>query len=211
MESGTPAPPEKPRQVAILVLEEDAENAVAVRQLLDSEGWRVHIVTDSDLLLNELRNGEWTLVVVNVAVTGTDSAAFTTLRELASVPADEGGRIRVLYIVPEMANIKYVQSLQQARLPYVARPFNFHDFIQKVSDLLFEVHAIAAPLRQVSREFGVVRKKKLEASRANNSMFASREAYSYSEEEVAEYERQEASSSRRHKPRTNLGDPNGQP
>jgi len=209
MESGTPAPPEKLRQVAILVLEEDAENAVAVRQLLDSEGWRVHIVTDSDLLLNELRNGEWTLVVASVAVTGTDSAAFTTLRELASVPADEGGRIRVLYIVPEMANIKYVQSLEQARLPYVARPFNFHDFIQKVSDLLFEVHAIAAPLRQVSREFGVVRKKKLEASRTNNSMFASREAYSYSEEEVAEYERQEASSSRRHKPRTNLGDPNG--
>ena len=209
MESGIPAPPEKPRQVAILVLEEDAENAVAVRQLLDSEGWRVHIVTDSDLLLNELRNGEWTLVVASVAVTGTDSAAFTTLRELASVPADEGGRIRVLYIVPEMANIKYVQSLEQARLPYVARPFNFHDFIQKVSDLLFEVHAIAAPLRQVSREFGVVRKKKLEASRTNNSMFASREAYSYSEEEVAEYERQEASSSRRHKPRTNLGDPNG--
>ena len=114
MESGTPAPPEKPRQVAILVLEKDAENAGAVRQLLDSEGWRVHIVTDSDLLLNELRNGEWTLVVVNVAVTGTDSAAFTTLRELASVPADEGGRIRVLYIVPEMANIKYVQSLQLA-------------------------------------------------------------------------------------------------
>ena len=181
MESGIPAPPEKPRQVAILVLEEDAENAVAVRQLLDSEGWRVHIVTDSDLLLNELRNGEWTLVVASVAVTGTDSAAFTTLRELASVPADEGGRIRVLYIVPEMANIKYVQSLEQARLPYVARPFNFHDFIQKVSDLLFEVHAIAAPLRQVSREFGVVRKKKLEASRTNNSMFASREAYSYSE------------------------------
>src|SRR3984893_16412964 len=208
MDSGKTNLAEKPRQVAILVLEEDAENAAAVRQLLDSEGWRVHIVADSDLLLNELRNGEWTLVVVHVAVTGTDSAAFTTLRELASVPADEGGRIRVLYIVPEMANIKYVQSLQQARLPYVARPFNFHDFIQKVSDLLFEVHAIAAPLRQVSREFGVVRKKKQDATRGNNSMFASRESYSYSEEEVAEYERQEASSSKRHKPRINLGDPN---
>src|ERR1700693_5114551 len=209
MESGAPTQPEKPRQVAILVLEEDADNAAAVRQLLDSEGWRVAIVGDPNLLLNELRNGEWALVVANVAVTGTDSAAFTTLRELASVPADEGGRIRVLYIVPEMADIKYVQMLEQARLPYVARPFNFHDFIQKVSDLLFEVHAIAVPLRQVSREFGVVRKKKLEASRTNNSMFASRESYSYSEEEVAEYERREASSSRRHKPRTNLGDPNG--
>src|ERR1700737_3298160 len=208
MESGAPTPAEKPPQVAILVLEEDAGNAAPVRQLLDSEGWRVHIVTDSNLLLKELRNGEWTLVVANVAVTSTDGAAFTTLRELASVPAEEGGRIRVLFIVPEMADIKYVQLLEQARLPYVARPFNFHDFIQKVSDLLFEVHAIAAPLRQVSREFGVVRKKKLEASRTNNSMFASRESYSYSEEEVAEYERQEASSGRRHKPRIDLGDPN---
>lgn len=208
MESGAPTQPEKPRQVAILVLEEDADNAAAVRQLLDSEGWRVAIVADPNLLLNELRNGEWALVVANVAVTGTDSAAFTTLRELASVPADEGGRIRVLYIVPEMADIKYVQMLVNARLPYVVRPFNFHDLIQKVSDLLFEVHAIAVPLRQVGHEFGVVRKKKLQASRTNNSMFASRESYSYSEEEVAEYERQEASSSRRHKPRTNLGDPN---
>jgi DNA-binding response OmpR family regulator len=208
MESGTPTTAEKPRQVAILVLEEDAENAEAVRQLLDSEGWRFHIVTDANLLLNELRNGEWALVVANVAVMGTDSAAFTTLQELASVPAEEGGRIRVLFIVPEMADIKYAQLLERARLPYIVRPFNFHDLIQRVSDLLFEVHAIAAPLRQVGREFGVVRKKKQEAGRANNSMFASRESYSYSEEEVAEYERQEASSSRRHKPRTNLGDPN---
>jgi len=208
MQSGTPTTAEKPRQVAILVLEEDAENAEAVRQLLDSEGWRVLIVTDSNLLLNELRNGEWALVVANVAITGTEGAAFITLRELASVPAEDGGRIRVLFIVPEMADIKYVQLLDQARLPFVARPFNFHDFIQKVSDLLFEVHAIAVPLRQVSREFGVVRKKKQDASRGNNSMFASRESYSYSEEEVAEYERQEASSSKRHKPRINLGDPN---
>ena len=208
MQSGTPTTAEKPRQVAILVLEEDAENAEAVRQLLDSEGWRVLIVTDSNLLLNELRNGEWALVVANVAVTGIGSAAFITLQELASVPAEDGGRIRALFIVPEMADIKSVQLLEQARLPYVARPFNFHDFIQKVSDLLFEVHAIAVPLRQVSREFGVVRKKKQDASRGNNSMFASRESYSYSEEEVAEYERQEASSSKRHKPRINLGDPN---
>ena len=208
MESSTPTSPEKPRQVAILVLEDDADNAAAARQLLDSEGWRVHIVTDANLLLNELRNGEWALVVANVAVMGTDSAAFPTLQELASVPADEGGRIRGLYIVPEMSDIKYMRVLEQARLPYVVRPFNFHDLIQKVSDLLFEVHAIAAPLRQVSREFGVVRKKKQDAPRGNNSMFASRESYSYSEEEVAEYERQEASSSRRHKPRINLGDPN---
>jgi DNA-binding response OmpR family regulator len=208
MESSAPTTPERPRQVGILVLEEDAENAAGVRQLLDSEGWRVNIVADPNLLLTELRNGEWALVVANIAVLGTDSAAFITLNELAAVPGDEGGRIRVLYILPEMTGSKYVKTLEQARLPYVARPFHFHDFLEKVSDLLFEVHAIAVPLRQVSYEFGGVRKKRQEAKRVS-SMFAPRDAYSYTEEEVAEYEKQESASSKRHKPRTNLGDPNG--
>lgn len=208
MESAPNNPPEQqPRQVGILVLEESPQNAAAVRQLLDSEGWRVNIVADANLLLAELRNGEWALVVANVAVTGTDSQAFLTLRELAAVPPDEGGRIRVLYIVPEMTGSTYVKTLEKSHLPYVTRPFHFHDFLEKVSDLLFEVHAIAMPLRQVSYEFGGVRKKKLEASR-NNSMFASRSDFSYTEEEVEEYERQESASSKRHKPRTNLGDPN---
>jgi hypothetical protein len=73
-----------------------------------------------------------------------------------------------------------------------------------------EVNAIAAPLRQVRYEFGGLRKKKREANRTN-SMFASRDEYSYSEEELAEYEKQESESSRnkRGKLRTNLGDPLG--
>jgi DNA-binding response OmpR family regulator len=202
-----PAPAATLKQVGILVLEEDAQNAAGVRQLLDSEGWRVNIVGDPNLLLAELRNGEWALVVANIAVIGTDTPAFLTLQELAAVPSDEGGRMRVLYILPEMTGSKFVKTLEQARLPYVTRPFHFHDFLEKVSDLLFEVNAIATPLRQVSYEFGGVRKKKQEAKRAS-TMFASRSDYSYTEEEVAEYEKQESAAGKRHKPRTNLGDPN---
>ncbi len=207
MESAPKPPEPQVRQVGILVLEENPQTAAAVRQLLDSEGWRVNIVADANLLLSELRNGEWALVVANIAVTGTDSPAFITLRELAAVLPEEGGRIRVLYIVPEMTGSTHVKTLEKSHLPYVTRPFHFHDFLEKISDLLFEVHAIAVPLRQVSYEFGGARKKKAETSR-NNSMFASRGDFSYTEEEVAEYERQESSSSKRHKPRTNLGDPN---
>src|SRR5450755_2188800 len=204
MESAPNKPPEQVRQVGILVLEENPQNAAAVRQLLDSEGWRVNTVADANLLLAELRNGEWALVVANVAVTGTDSQAFLTLRELAAVPPDEGGRIRVLYIVPEMTGSTYVKTLEKSHLPYVTRPFHFHDFLEKVSDLLFEVHAIATPLRQVSYELDGVRKKKQEAGRVN-TMFAARDAHTYSEEELSAYELQESSGK---KPRTNLGDPN---
>ena len=94
------------------------------------------------------------------------------------------------------------------RLPYAVRPFHLHDFLEKVSDLLVEVKAIEGPLRMTRREYGEARKRKKEVDRTT-SMFASRDCYVYTEEELAEYEKQEAEAAknRRFKPRTNLGDP----
>ena len=198
----------KPRQVNILVLDEEGPSANALRQVLDSEGWRVRVIGDTKLMLNELKTGEWSLVIANIAMLGIDSQGYAMLRELAGVPAEEGGRVRSLFMVPEMAGGPFVRTLEQARLPYVVRPYHFHDFLEKVSDLLVEVHAIDAPLRQVRYEYDGLRKKKREAGRST-SMFAPRDSYSYSEEELAQYEKQESEQSRirRAKPRGNLGDP----
>jgi DNA-binding response OmpR family regulator len=196
------------KQVNILVLDEEGASANALRQVLDSEGWRVRFIGDMKLLLGELKTGEWSLVIANIGLLGTKSAGFVTLQELSSVPVEEGGRLRCLFLVPELSGSQFVGTLEQARLPYVVRPYHLHDFLEKVSDLLVEVKAIEAPLRQVRYEFGGLRKKKREASRTT-SMFAPRDSYSYSEEELAEYERQESESSRlkRNKPLTNLGNP----
>ena len=201
--------PVEPRQVGLLVLDNDAPGSSAVKQILDSEGWRVRIVPDTKMLLAELKTGEWSLVIANVALTGVDGPAFFTLRELAAVAPEDGGRIRVLFLIPEASGGQYIGHLEINRLPYVIRPYHLHDFLEKVSDLLVEVKAIEAPLRQVRHEFGALRKKKKQAGRSN-SMFASRDSFSYTDEELAEYERQEGeeSKSRRNKPRTNLGDPN---
>jgi DNA-binding response OmpR family regulator len=199
-------PPVAPPQVGILVLDNDAQGASAVKQILDSEGWRVRNVQDTHHLLAELKTGEWSLVIADVAITGVDSPAFITLRELANVAAEDGGRVRALYLIPEAGGSQYIGHLEVNRLHYVIRPYHLHDFLEKVSDLLVEVKAIEAPLRQVRHEFGALRKKKKQTSRSN-SMFASRDSFSYTDEELAEYERQEgeASKSRRNKPRTNLG------
>jgi len=196
------------KPVNILVLDQEGASANALRQVLDSEGWRVKFIDQAKLLLNELKSGEWSLVIANVGLLGTTSPGFVTLRELSNVPVEEGGRVRGLFLVPELSGSQFVRTLEQARLPYVVRPYHLHDFLEKVSDLLVEVKAIEAPLRQVRYEFGGLRKKKREASRTT-SMFASRDSYSYSEEEMAEYERQESESSRskRNKPLTNLGNP----
>jgi len=199
----------EPKQVNILVLDQEGPSATALRQVLDSEGWRVRVIADSKLLLAELKTGEWSLVIANIALLGLDSPGYLTLRELAGVPAEEGGRVRTLFLVPEMAGSQFVGVLEKGRLPYVVRPYHLHDFLEKVSDLLVEVNAIEAPLRQVRYEFGGLRKKRREASRTT-SMFASRDEYSYTEEELAEYEKRESENSRskRNKPLTNLGDPN---
>jgi DNA-binding response OmpR family regulator len=204
--ASTPTPAS--RQVGILVLDDDPANQGALRQILDSEGWRVRVVSDAKLLFAELKSGEWSLVIANVAMTGLDSPLYFTLRELSGVSPAEGARVRVLYLVPEMTGSQYVATLELARLPYVVRPFHLHDFLEKVSDLLVEIKAIEAPLRQVRHEFGQARKKKSQAGRSN-AMFASRDSFSYSDEELAEYERQESESAklRRNRPRTNLGDP----
>ena len=197
-----------PAQVGILVLDSDSQGGSAIRQILDSEGWRVRMVPDATMLLAELKTGEWSLVVANVAEIGLDTPTFIMLRELAVVPAEEGGRVRVLYLIPEASGAQFASHLERARLPYVLRPFHLHDFLEKVSDLLVEVKAIEGPIRQVRHEFGALRKKKKQSGRTT-SMFASRDSYSYTDEELAEYEREEAESSKskRNKPRTDLGNP----
>jgi DNA-binding response OmpR family regulator len=198
--------PVLPPQVGILILDDDDQNRGAIRQILDSEGWRVRLVQDPRQLLTELRSGEWSLVVANVALSGVDTPIFVTLRELSGVSYQEGGRIRVLYLVPELTGKQFTDALELARAPYVLRPFHLHDFLEKVSDLLVEIKAIEAPIRLVRHEFGAIRKKKKMAGRAN-AMFAARDAYSYTDEEITEYEKQEseASKTKRIKPRTDLG------
>jgi DNA-binding response OmpR family regulator len=204
-------PNSEQRQVGLLVLESDPGSSAALKQILDSEGWRVRIVEDLQMLHVELKTtAEYSLLIANIALIGLDSPTFHVLKELGAVSAEDGGKIRTLFVIPELNGSQFIGHLEAARLPYVLRPFHLHDFLEKVSDLLVEVKAIAAPLRMTRYEFGEARKRKKQASRTT-SMFASRDSYSYTEEEIAEYEKAESESSRmrRNKPRTNLGDPRG--
>jgi len=203
-------PNSEQRQVGLLVLESDPGSSAALKQILDSEGWRVRIVEDLKMLHVELKTAEYSLLIANIALIGLHSPTFHVLKELGGVSAEDGGKIRTLFVIPELNGSQFIGHLEAARLPYVLRPFHLHDFLEKVSDLLVEVKAIAAPLRMTRYEFGEARKKKKQASRTT-SMFASRDSYSYTEEEIAEYEKAESESSRmrRNKPRTNLGDPRG--
>jgi PleD family two-component response regulator len=194
--------------VSILIIDDDKVSQLALQQILDSEGWRVHVVPLASQGLLELAKGEWTLVVANITLTDTQGPHFEILRELAQADAGPVGTARrparVLFLVPELA-AKFAQPvLERARLPYILKPIHLHDFLEKMSDLLLEAGAIAEPIVHMRSEISRKERLKTERLAAQSSqrqtrMFASREDYQMSEEEITEYEKQEETESKQKK------------
>jgi len=190
-------------RIGILIIDDDAASQSALRQVLDSEGWHVHIVPVISDALRELSSGEWSLVIVNVSMTGLSGPVYMTLKELALAPAVEAGmvRARVLFLVPELASSEAGSLLEKERLPYVVKPFQFNDFLEKVSDLLMETDALTTPIRRVRHDVSEAERKRKETraghesairqGRRDTGMFAKRDEYVMTEEEIAEYERTE--------------------
>ena len=157
-------------KIGILIIEDDEVNQSALRQMLDSEGWQVRVVSVAGEALGELSSGEWSLVIVNIAMIGLKSHVYLTLRELALAPAIEEGmvRARVLFVVPEKAAAEAVPVFERERMPYVLKPFQFHDLLEKVSDLLMEAAALAGPIRRVRHDASLSERKRKEGRRAAN-------------------------------------------
>ena len=158
-------------KIGILIIEDDEANQSALRQVLDSEGWQVRVVPVVSQALGELSSGEWSLVIVNIAMIGLTSPVYLTLRELALAPAVEEGKVRarVLFVVPESAAAEALPIFERERLPYVLKPFQFHDLLEKVSDLLMETAALANPIRRVRHDSSLSERKRKEGREGRES------------------------------------------
>jgi DNA-binding response OmpR family regulator len=190
-------------KIGILIIENDEVSQSALRQLLDAEGWRVHIVPAAENALPELATGEWSLVIANAAMIGLSGQVYSILRELALSPAveDDKTRARVLFIVPEAAAAQIQPVLEHERLPYVLKPFQFQDLLEKVSDLLMENSTLSEPIRRVRHDATAGERRRQAARvgyesgsrpvRRETRMFARRDEYMMTEEEMAEYEKAE--------------------
>jgi DNA-binding response OmpR family regulator len=197
-------------KIDILIVDDDEASQSAMRQVLDSEGWRVCIVPQASLALQEMATGNWTLVIANVGMTGFSSPLYLTLKELAQAPPLESGkpRLRVLFLVPENVAQQARPVLEAERLPYVLKPFHLHDFLERVSDLLMESESILAPIRRVRQDSRVLGQREFRSGREagsgqgsvrNTGMFANYKDYGMTEEEINEFEKNEAEETVRRK------------
>jgi PleD family two-component response regulator len=208
-------------EVGILIIDDDVASQRALKQVLDSEGWRVRILSVASHALRELASGEWKLVIVNVALTDLRGPVFAILRELALAepkPPDEESpetqamppseepngngqgngtppkSLRALFLVPALAARDVQPILEREGLPYLLKPYHLHDFLEKVSELLLEAGAIEDPIRSMSDFLGAKKRGRVQRAARNSrrvAMFASREDYQMTEEEMVEWERQE--------------------
>jgi CheY-like chemotaxis protein len=197
-------------QVGILLVDDDVASQQALKSVLDSEGWRVRIVPKASEALAELATGAWNLAIVNVALADPRGPLFAILKELAQaqeVGAPAAGsdvalrkRIRVLFLVPLLMAQEVQPILEREGLPHSPKPYHLHDFLERVSELLVESGAIADPIRGVGGfSDRKVRRREGRFGRGTHAgaMFASREDYHMTEEEMSEYERQEEEEQRR--------------
>ncbi len=177
----------------ILILDDDPGTRSALAHVLSAEGWRVEVVTEARQALQLLAATTWSLVVANVVLTGLDGPVFQILRELAEAPATTAARrVRTLFLVPEGAAPTAQPALEQMGLPFVLKPIHLHDFLERVSDLLLEAGVLEQPIRQEFRRPSEQAPRKLVPRTVGaGRMFASREDYYMTEEEIAEWERQE--------------------
>lgn len=193
-----------PQEISILVIDNDPRTQAAVEHVLLGEGWRVCAVGDARRGLAELATGRWHLVVASTALAPPESDAFATLAELVRAPAGPGRPgIRVLFLVADRTPA--TQAALEARgAPYVLKPLHLHDFLDRVGDLLIETGALAEPIRRVRIQPAPAAPKKAKPGgllSGRGQMFASRADYYMTEEEIAEYERQEAEERKKKKKR----------
>ena len=186
-------------EIGILIVDDDVVSQGALKNILDTEGWRVRILPLAADAMAELATGAWNLAIVNVTLLDLRGPLFSTLKALAqadlTVPAAEESprkRIRVLFLVP-LAGTKGVQAvLEREGLPYSLKPYHLNDFLEKISELLVEAGAIAEPIRRNFFESKKrLRDRHVSHDSRSGAMFAPRGDYRMSEDEMAEFERQE--------------------
>lgn len=190
-------------EVGILIVDDDISSQRALKNILDSEGWSVRIVTLASHALAELATGNWNLAIVNVDVANVRGPLVAILKELADpenlAPQVEGEMprkaIRSLFLVPVLKAKSVLPILEREGLPYALKPYHLNEFLEKVSELLVEAGAIAEPIRSIGgfgpRERTRRRSQRVSRDSRRGTMFATREDYQITEEEMAEFERQE--------------------
>jgi len=126
------------RASRILVVEDNANLALALQRTLESDGHEVKIVSRGDLVASAIRDGKTDLIVLDLMLPGLDG--FGVLRELREI----GDDTPVLILSARGEDVDKVQGFRLGADDYVVKPVGLVELLLRVRAILRRVGGGAA-------------------------------------------------------------------
>jgi DNA-binding response OmpR family regulator len=124
----------------VLVVDDEPSVAYLIADALEQEGCEVRVHTESQRALSEALAERFDLAVLDVRMPGLDGQAFyRILRHEASPLAD-----RLLFTTGDTLARETAAFLEQARLPFLPKPFHVEELQDRVRAALEEIEPAPA-------------------------------------------------------------------
>jgi two-component system alkaline phosphatase synthesis response regulator PhoP len=132
----------------VLVVEDNADLALGLRNNLEIEGYAVEVAADGDDGLAQARAGRPDLMILDLMLPGLDG--FRVLRAIR----DDGLDLPVLILTARGEEADKVRGLRLGADDYVTKPFGLLELLARVEALLRRTRGRGAPPGEESARFG---------------------------------------------------------
>ena len=116
----------------ILVVDDEAEVAQLIADMLSSHGHRVKVATDAEHVLDGLSDEALDLVITDIKMPDFDGWSLyrTILRDHARL------RNRVIFITGDVLDVEACAAIEEIEVPCITKPFSPDDFLETVNRVL---------------------------------------------------------------------------
>ena len=117
---------------SILVVEDEAQLALAVADALRDAGYLVDHAADGELALERIRAQAFDAVICDLKMPRLDGKAFYRMLEAAA----PGLAKRVIFVTGDVAGTDADEFLEESGCRWLAKPFRLGDLLRAVRDTL---------------------------------------------------------------------------
>ena len=116
----------------IMIVDDDPYIRIAVRELLEQEGFDMHEADGGKECLRELQHGFKGMILMDIMMPGMDG--WDTIREIANQGFLEGNLVLML-TARDYPDTK-MEGLQEYVIDYITKPFEPEDFVSTIEGYL---------------------------------------------------------------------------
>ena len=126
----------------ILLVEDDPNLADGLVMNLEAEGYQVLHLADGGLVMEQFRQGNFDLVLLDIMLPGVDG--LTLCRRMR----EDGSTIPILFITARDQSDQVIEGLVAGGDDYITKPFNVAELMARIQGIFRRQAWLAAPEKQ---------------------------------------------------------------